>query len=355
MIKQNKKKQIFRLTRYPTSENPKPILQSRKDIFWEAKAVFNPSVIKDGNIFRMLYRTYPNNLEMTIPRVHSPGIFFKNQASYIGYAESVDGKKFVRRKNPFISPDTEYDQYGCEDPRITKIGDTFYITYTAIDSPLEDKTKKANIRIALATTKDFISVKKHGIIGPAETSKAGALFPELINGKIAFAFTLSSDSANSHIVIRYYSSIEELLNQSDQSWNDFIKHSKEFTLMKTFWWLHRGPELGAPPIKTDRGWLFIYSAESMSDSWTITAALADKEMPHKLIARAPGFILQPATKYECNGLVPNVTFPSGAVIVGEDLYVYYGAADTVIGLATCKLNDLLDFLEEFKEVSLEFI
>ena len=115
-----------------------------------------------------------------------------------------------------------------------------------------------------------------------------------------------------------------------------------------FWWLHRGPELGAPPIKTERGWLFIYSAESMSDSWIITAALTDKSEPHKLIARVSGYILQPVTEYERNGLVPNVTFPSAAIIVEDELYVYYGAADTVIGLATCKLNDLLDYLEESK-------
>jgi len=86
----------------------------------------------------------------------------------------------------------------------------------------------------------------------------------------------------------------------------------------------------------------------MSDTWTITAALADINEPHKIITRAPGYILQPVTDYEREGLVPNVTFPSGAVIVGDELYVYYGAADTVIGLAICKLNDLLDYLENFK-------
>lgn len=86
----------------------------------------------------------------------------------------------------------------------------------------------------------------------------------------------------------------------------------------------------------------------MSDTWTITAALADLNEPHKLIARAPSYILQPVTDYECQGLMHNVTFPSGAVIVDDSLYVYYGAADTVIGLATCKLDELLDYLETFK-------
>ena len=148
--------------------------------------------------------------------------------------------------------------------------------------------------------------------------------------------------------MRYYDSIENLLHQSEQEWEDFLKNSKETALLGTNWWLHRGPELGAPPIKTDRGWLFIYSAESMSDTWTITAALADINAPHKLLARASGYIMQAVTNYEREGLVPNVTFPSAAVVVDRELYVYYGAADTVIGLATCTLNELLDYLESFK-------
>ena len=88
----------------------------------------------------------------------------------------------------------------------------------------------------------------------------------------------------------------------------------------------------------------------MSDTWTITAALADINEPHRLLARASGYILQPVTDYERIGLVPNVTFPSSAVIVENELYIYYGAADTVIGLATCKLDELLNYLENFKLV-----
>jgi predicted GH43/DUF377 family glycosyl hydrolase len=167
----------FQLERYPTNENPKPILTPRSEIGWEGKAVFNPSVVFDQRIFRMLYRTYPSTLEKAKPRLTRPGFYFKNQVSHIGYAESKDGINFERRENPFISPDADYDRYGCEDPRMTKIGDTFYITYTAIDSSLEDLENKPRVRIALAETKDFIGLKKHGIIGPSSRSKAGAFSP----------------------------------------------------------------------------------------------------------------------------------------------------------------------------------
>ncbi len=341
---------MFRLQRYPSDENAKPILIPRKDIAWEASAVFNPSVVYDNDIFRMLYRTYPEELGTTTPKYYRPGFKLSNQKSYIGYAESKDGINFERRKDPFIAPDQSFDMYGCEDPRVTKFDNTFYITYTAIDAPLGDKTKKPNIRIALASTKDFITIVKHGIVGPPVQSKAAALFPELINnGKIGLAMTISSDSSTSHVAIRYYNSIDELLNQTDDSWKEFLSCSKEKAVLKTHWWLERGPELGATPIKTDRGWLFIYSAESMAYVWTITAALVDLHEPHKLIARIPSFLLQPVTLYEREGIVPEVTFPEGAVIVGSDLYVYYGCADTVIGLATCKLNELLDYIESFKQ------
>lgn len=342
----------FKLQRYPSDENPSPILIPRDTIAWESKAVFNPSVVFDNGKFRMLYRTFPSILENDTLRRKRPGYYFKNQISYIGYAESTDGVNFERRNEAFISPSESYDAYGCEDPRITKIEDTFYITYTAIDTPIHAKDPNIKICIALATTKDFITITKHGIIGPSKKSKAAAFFPEKIQGdKIGFLYTINPDSSNSYIAIRYYESIDEVMNQTDESWEKFLENSEKGVVMKTQWWLHRGPELGAPPIKTDKGWLLIFSSESMSDSWSIGAALLDLDNPSKLIARTPGYILQPVTNYEMNGLVPNVTFPEGAVVVGSDLYVYYGAADTVIGLATCKLDDLLDYILSFSTMS----
>jgi predicted GH43/DUF377 family glycosyl hydrolase len=97
----------FHLERYPDNTNPKPILVPRAEIDWEAKAVFNPSVVYDSarEKFIMLYRTYPRMLENNKLRMHRPGFSFKNQISYIGYAESEDGIHFIQRDEPFISPD----------------------------------------------------------------------------------------------------------------------------------------------------------------------------------------------------------------------------------------------------------
>jgi len=341
----------FYLTRYPSGQEPRPIFTPRQNIAWESKAVFNPSVVYDNRLFHMLYRTSPVEMTSDKPRINRPGMYYSHNVSHIGYASSTDGIHFAPKDIPFISPDQAYDRYGCEDPRISKIGDTFYITYTAIDRPLEDKINPARVRIALASTKDFLTIHKHGIIGPEKTSKAAAFFTEPVNGgKIALALTISSDSTNSHVAIRYYDSLEQAIQPSTEGWNTFLERSQETALLRTYGWLERGPELGAPPIKTDRGWLLIYSAESMASIWTITAGLADLHEPHKLIARAQGYILQPVTIYEREGVAPNVTFPSAAVVVGDELWVYYGAADTVIGLATCKYNELLDYLEQCKNM-----
>lgn len=339
------------LERYPTNDNPIPILTARKDIAWEARAVFNPCVVRDDDIFRMLYRTYPSTLREAAPRLHRPGFRLKGQVSYIGYAESNDGIHFKQRKVPFIEPSEPYDQYGCEDPRITKLGETFYITYTAIDAPLGEREApdavRPNVRIALATTKDFRAITKHGIIGPHARSKAAAFFPEPVaNGKIGMLLTVNADSANSAVHLRMYDSLEAVLGSSENDWDAFLSQTQP--LLKTEWWLNRGPELGAPPLKTNRGWLLVYSAESMSYSWSIGAALLDLDEPQKLIARTPGSLLEPVTHYEREGIVPNVTFPEGAVIVGDELYVYYGAADTAIGLARCKLCNILDYVESFR-------
>lgn len=328
----------FLLTRYPSEESPKPILLPRKEITWEGSAVFNPSVIFDDGKFVMLYRTFPNNLELGEARWYRPGFKLENNISYIGVAESDNGTEYSRKKEAFIGPSETFDMFGCEDPRVTKFEDYFYITYTAIDAPLWKKEIKPNIRIAMARTKDWKRVEKMGILGPTVKSKAACIWPERINGKIGFVYTENADSTASVVKIKYFDTVESILKT--EKWDDGQ------VLISTEWWLHRGPELGAVPIKTESGWLVIFSSESMTDSWSVSAALFDLNEPQKMIGRTKGFILETATEYERNGLVPNVVFPSGAVLVEDEIWVYYGAADTVIGLAKGKVKDLIGTIKK---------
>jgi predicted GH43/DUF377 family glycosyl hydrolase len=111
--------------------------------------------------------------------------------------------------------------------------------------------------------------------------------------------------------------------------------------------VRRGPELGAPPIKTDRGWLLLYSNSDHEDEpeWQISAVLLDLDRPWQVIAKTPEPLLTPEAENELTGVVNRVTFPSGAMVFDDQLHVYYGSGDQGIGLATCKLSSLLDYLD----------
>lgn len=110
--------------------------------------------------------------------------------------------------------------------------------------------------------------------------------------------------------------------------------------------VYRGAEVGAVPIKTDAGWLLIYCNSNVSDhpEWTINAALLNLENPRQVLAKTDHPILEPDTDAERNGVVKNVTFPEGAVVIGDELYVYYGSGDQGICLATCNFPSLMEYL-----------
>jgi predicted GH43/DUF377 family glycosyl hydrolase len=105
--------------------------------------------------------------------------------------------------------------------------------------------------------------------------------------------------------------------------------------------------ISGPPIETKEGWLLLYhcvSRKTQPMTYYVAAALLDLKDPSKVLARRKVPILQPEMPYELNGQVNNVVFPCGAVVIGEDLFVYYGGADSVIGVATMKLAELLNSL-----------
>ncbi|MFD0631966.1 hypothetical protein ACFQ9X_10400 [Catenulispora yoronensis] len=110
--------------------------------------------------------------------------------------------------------------------------------------------------------------------------------------------------------------------------------------------VRRGPELGAPPIRTDAGWLFFYcnSDSEIEPEWQISAALLDLEEPWRVIAKSPAALITPETVEELDGVVNRVTFPSGALVIDGTVHLYYGSGDQGICLATCDLDELLEYL-----------
>jgi len=319
-----------------------PILMRDPEHPWEAGSVLNGTVIvgPDGKI-RMLYRA-TNGVDFAVAGAY---------VSCIGYAESTDGIHFERRPTPLISPDMPYEQgLGCEDPRVVRAGDEFYIYYTAV----EGVPPNIKVRIALATTRDFETVVKHGIVGPAGApSKAATLLPEPVGGQYVWYFTWCSDTPGATVMHVRFDSLEDVrkpprgvIANAIENYDDYavLMPGDRAELVKRR--VRRGPELGAPPVKTDRGWLLLYSNSDHEDDpeWQISAVLLDLEQPWRVIAKTPKPLLTPEAEHELTGVVNRVTFPSGAIVLDGRLHVYYGSGDQGIGLATCDLSELLDYL-----------
>ena len=320
----------MKLKRYKNN----PILAKNPNAHWEAGSVLNPSVLYDNGIYRMVYRA-TNDIHLD-----KKGRYM----SSVGYAESTDGIHFNRFVEPIIIADKEYEKrFGCEDPRLTKIDDTYFLYYTAVGGEKAGE----GVRVALATSKDFKTWKKHGIVGPAYVySKAGLLLPEKINGQYIMFYTWMADSPLSSIMQARFDRVEDVIKPSENFMADNINHYEENVVIKPPERVFRGAEVGAVPIKTKEGWLFIYCNANVSDhpEWTISAALLDLHDPRKVLAKTEKPILTPETKEEVSGIVNNVVFPEGAVVVGDELYVYYGSGDQGICLATCDFNDLMKYL-----------
>ncbi|MEK7510409.1 MAG: hypothetical protein AAB567_02555 [Patescibacteria group bacterium] len=312
-----------------------PILVPDKSRAWEAGAVFNPSVVFDKGIFHMVYRAVGGNLQIL------EGGGFKNYISSVGYAQSTDGIHFIKSPYPLIKPEYKWERFGCEDPRITKIANTYYIFYTAVSKQVY--LQGVPLRIALSATKDFKTVRKYGIIGPNINSKDGVLFPLKINEKYWMLLTWHPDKLDASIAYAKFTSTDQFIHASQDYWKkEFLPFVQQRILLPLPQSGLRDSQVGAAPLKTKRGWLLIYCGST--DEWFIHAALLDKKNLAKIIAYSKDPLLWPEEEYERQGMVPNVTFPSGAAIVEDKLFVYYGAADTTCCLATCNLNDLLNSL-----------
>lgn len=311
------------LTRSP--ENP--ILTPDKHDKWENAGAFNPCVVYVNGLYHLVYRALSEEIE------HN-GV--KMQISSIGYATSTDGIHFSHHQQ-IITPTEDWEIYGCEDPRITFINDTFYIFYTALSVyPFS----AYGIKLAVAKTRDFKTFEKHPVT--PFNSKAMALFPDTVNGKLAALVTINTDLPPAKIALAIFDREEDIW--STQYWMDWYQNVN-VNILHLMRDIRDQVELGSPPIKTDHGWLVVYSyiKNYLSDNkeFRIEAVLLDLENPTHIIGRTQLPLLMPEEKYEIEGNVPQVVFPSGAIVTNGILHVYYGATDTVGAVATMDLRDLL--------------
>jgi len=270
----------------------------------------------DGGVAHILYRA-----------VNEKGI------SSLGYAATTDGETILSRpEEPVFSPGGPHEEFGCEDPRITDYDGTYYVFYTAYS--------RRGPRIALASTYDFKSYERYGVVGPDLDDKDCALFPQSIKGEVAVVHRVAPN-----IQLDFFQNIEQM-HTSNPYWKDYHRHVEANTIMKPLWkWEEKKIGIGPPPIRTDDGWLVIYHGVDSHSVYRAGAALLDLENPRRLIARIPEPILEPEQEFERVGLVPNVVFPEGAVVIKDVLKVFYGGADRVCCVASVPVKLMMEALE----------
>lgn len=330
---------MFVIRRHP--ENP--LLAPRREQSWQGVGTFNPSIIRTEKGLRMYYRALAHP-----PTVIAP---FAPEST-VGMVESEDGVHFSRERQVLV-PKEEWEAFGCEDPRATVFNGVTYLAYTALGGyPYGPH----NIKAAMAVSRDGEHFDERHLMTPFN-AKAFALFPEKVNGKYAALLTAHTDFTPEHprptIGIAYADRIEDYWN--DSYWHDWHDRLSEHALDIPRRTDEDHVEVGAPPILTEKGWLLIYSYiqhyyEPGRRLFGIEAVLLEKDNPRSVIGRTYPFIV-PEEVYERYGLIPNVTFPTSALVTDDGMLdIYYGAADTSCAKASVRLQDLLDSMDPAKPV-----
>ena len=292
-----------------------PIL-SAEDWPYPVNAVFNPAA---ANV---------DDQTVLLARVED-----RRGISHLAVARSANGvDSWTIDPQPLLAPDDAVasELWGFEDPRIVWIDELgrFVITCTAYGP--------AGPAVFLATTEDFRSVDRHGIIRQPEDKNA-ALLPYRIDGRWILFHRPKTQFGGGHGEI--------LLSRS----NDLVDWSAPEQVLQPragAWWDSLRIGLGPPPVRTEHGWLLVYHGvkETVAGQiYRVGLALVDLDEPTRVLHRLPSWVLAPLAAYERNGDVPNVVFPCGLLQAPDGIVrLYYGAADSSICLATARLDDLLE-------------
>ncbi len=310
------------------SENP--VLSPDPQSAWESVAAYNPCVVTEGGLIHMLYRATGAKQKVGDREV---------EISVIGHAVSEDGVHFKNRERLF-GPEHDWERYGCEDPRATTFEGKHYVFYTAVREFSAD-----GIRVAVAVTRDCRTIQEKHLVTPFN-AKAMALFPERVQGKIAAILTVNTDRPPAKICLALFDRIEDIW--SEEYWNVWYADWKSHVIDIEQNDEKDQVEVGAAPLKTKDGWLvfysYIYNYFSPPAIFGVQAVLLDMNDPKRIAGEVKRPFLVPEEEYEYYGRVPHIVFPSGALVHRKDVYLYYGAADTVSCVAVVPLGDLLEQL-----------
>jgi len=244
--------------------------------------------------------------------------------SHLRLARSRDGRHFTVEEKPFLAPETPYEAFGVEDPRVAEIGGVYYITYTAVSDH--------GVAVGLAATRDFHHVSRLGLILPPE-NKDVVLFPERIGSHYYLLHRPAprglgeldiwlAESPN----LRAWGNHRFLLAPRKDSW-DSVRVGG-----------------GAVPIRTDKGWLLLYHGANEKNEYAMGACLVDLGDPSRVLARSAEPVLKPEAPYEVAGFFRGVVFSCGAWVEGDVVHMYYGVADEALAGADLSLREILDTL-----------
>ena len=330
------------------------IILSPSRLEFENNGALNPGIFQEGKEVHIFYRAVENG-----------------NYSTIGYAKTNEHLELIERKtSPLITRDFEYEKIGVEDARIVKIENTFYLTYTAYDG--------INAMGALATSKDMKCFEKKGIITPPINYREYKYHleycnQERLNPKYYHYYNLFSEIGvvdekyrllRDKDIVLFPRKINNKFVMLHRIWPgiQIVKFDKWEDLTKEFWEDHimnltdhilidplynfevNYLGAGCPPIETEYGWLLIYHGvceTNIGKSYHAAAALLDRADPTKVIGRLPYPLFSPSEKYEIEGVVNYVVFPTGTALFDDDLYIYYGAADKYVAVAKVCLKMLI--------------
>ena len=327
-----------------------PILAPHPDHPWEDLAVFNPAAYYDearGEVL-LLYRTSESAPEYKC---------------WFGLATSKDGFHFERVSDqPVLSPSIEgYDGATIQDPRITKMGEWYYVTYATRHYPFGQfwipavrqkyvtpdcppefpRYLRNNATVtALAMTRDFKTWIRAGLLtNPLLDDRDVILFPEKINGQFYMMhrpLEWVGPGYNTDQACAWIASSDDLLGFPFAPSQQLLRNKYPWEVYKM--------GINTPPIKTPHGWFTLYHAVGADKYYRLGALLLDLNDPTKVIHRTPDWLMQPEADYEIEGFYRGVCFPCGTVVLNGTLFVYYGGGDKYCAVATCDFGQLLEHL-----------
>lgn len=303
------------------------LIRVAESVMQKEGVIFFPVVNTSGSTEIIEVPLNHPELVATDPRIISyKGLGYLTTLSHLRLVCSDDGVNFYEPEGyKPIMGNGNLEQFGVEDCRVSRIDDTYYLTYTAVSDN--------GVGVGLRTTTDWKNFEYKGMIFPPH-NKDCAIFEEKINGKYyALHRPTSVDIGGNYI----------WLSESPDGlhWGNH----KCIIKTRTGLWDSKRVGAGCAPIKTEQGWLEIYHGANAEHQYCLGAFLMDLNDPSKVISRTTKPIMVPTENYELSGFFGHVVFTNGHIVDGDKLTIYYGASDEFVCGAHFSIKEIMSLLE----------